>query len=393
MTRHVLHLAFAGACTLGLAQTGVRAGHDQDRRAQQLQVATRLPRALQERVGDGDRGDQRQGRRARPEARGGLARRRRRPGHGGARRRRARRARGRQHPRRHLLLAYRAGHHQFRRPEEGLLPRRRAADRQDHLAGGQPLHLPPATLDLHAGQYAGPACRGGKQEALGAGLSELRIRAIRRRQLQGIAQEGAARCRVRHRAGPAARQARCRRRGAGDRRRQARRHFQRDVRHRSREVRARRQYARHVQEPHRGEPALRRAGIPRPAQGRVAGRLDRHRLSLGQDQHARAQGVRRRLPEEIQRLSAARLGRRLRHDEVAGGRHRQGRLDRHREADRGVPRPARSRARSARSSIAPATTRRRSAPSSARSRSKRARAPWSTSSMSTAPPCCRPMPR
>ena len=71
--------------------SGLRAGHDQDRRAQQLQVATRLPRSLQEGLGDGDRGDQRQGRRARQEARGGLARRRRRSGHGGARRRRARR--------------------------------------------------------------------------------------------------------------------------------------------------------------------------------------------------------------------------------------------------------------------------------------------------------------
>ena len=111
---------------------------------------------------------------------------------------------------------------------------------------------------------------------------------------KALAQEGAAGCRVRHRAGPAARPRRCRRRGAGDRRRQARRHFQRDVRHRSRQVRARRQHPRHVQEPHRGEPALRRAGIPRSAQGRGAGRLDRHRLSLGQD-HIRP-STRRSLP-------------------------------------------------------------------------------------------------
>ncbi len=33
---------------------------------------------------------------------------------------------------------------EFRRPEEGVLPRRRAADRQDHLAERQPLHVPPA---------------------------------------------------------------------------------------------------------------------------------------------------------------------------------------------------------------------------------------------------------
>ena len=54
---------------------------------------------------------------------------------------------------------------------------------------------------------------------------------------------------------------------------------------------------------------------------------------------ARAQGFPRRLPEALQRLSAARLDRRLRHHEVARGRHRQGRLDRYRQADRGVQRP------------------------------------------------------
>ena len=52
-----------------------------------------------------------------------------------------------------------------------------------------------------------------------------------------------------------------------------------------------------------------------------------------------------------------------------------------------------STARSGRSNIAPATIRRRWAPMSARSRSKTARAPWSTSNMSTALRCCRTMPR
>ena len=64
-----------------------------------------------------------------------------------------------------------------------------------------------------------------------------------------------------------------------------------------------------------------------------------HRLSLGQDQDAGAHGLRRRLQEEVQRLSAARLGRRLRHDEVGGGRHRQGGVDRYREAGRGLQGP------------------------------------------------------
>ena len=76
-----------------------------------------------------------------------------------------------------------------------------------------------------------------------------------------------------------------------------------------------------------------------------------------------------------------------------GGRHRQGQVDRHREAGRPPSRASRSTVRSGRSSIAPSITRRRWAPSSARSRSRTARAPWPTSNMSTAPPCCRATPR
>ena len=83
-------------------------------------------------------------------------------------------------------------------------------------------------------------------------------------------------------------QDRRRRGGAGDRRRQARRHLQRAVRRRPRQVRARGQHPRRVQEPHGGQPAVGRAGISRSAQGRGAGRLDRHRLSLEQDQDARS---------------------------------------------------------------------------------------------------------
>ncbi len=87
---------------------------------------------------------------------------------------------------------------------------------------------------------------------------------------------------------------------------------------------ARGHHPRRVQEPHGVEPAVGRAGISRSAQGRSAGRLDRHRLSVGQDQDAGAHGVPRRLPEEVQRLSAARLDRRLCHHQVAGRRHREG---------------------------------------------------------------------
>ena len=119
-------------------------------------------------------------------------------------------------------------------------------------------------------------------------LSELRIRPGGRRGLQGVDEGQAARRRVRHRAGAAARQGRCRRGGAGDRRRQARRDLQRAVRRGPRQVRARRHHPRRVQGPHGREPAVRRAGISRSAQGRGAGRLGRHRLSLGQDHDARS---------------------------------------------------------------------------------------------------------
>ena len=68
-----------------------------------------------------------------------------------------------------------------RRPREaaqGAVPRRRAAHRQDRLGERQPLHVPPARLDVHADGDA--RARGGeaRQEALGDRLSELRVRPI-----------------------------------------------------------------------------------------------------------------------------------------------------------------------------------------------------------------------
>ena len=50
-----------------------------------------------------------------------------------------------------------------------------------------------------------------------------------------------------------------------------------------------------------------------PLKRRGPGGLDRHRLSLGTDHGAEAQGVRRRLPGQIQRHAPARLAARLRH--------------------------------------------------------------------------------
>ena len=43
----------------------------------------------------------------------------------------------------------------FRQPEESVLPRGRTSDRRHHLVEGQPLHFPPAALQLHAGGDAG----------------------------------------------------------------------------------------------------------------------------------------------------------------------------------------------------------------------------------------------
>ena len=98
-----------------------------------------------------------------------------------------------------------------------------------------------------------------------------------------------------------------------------------------------------------------------------------------------------RLPQALERLSAARFDRRLRHHEVAGGRHRQGRLDRYREAHHRVPRTE-GRRRPVRNVRVP---RQRPssdgrAPLSARSRSRTARAPCRTSNISTAQACFRP---
>ena len=199
------------------------------------------------------------------------------------------------------------------------------------------------TYRLRSGTYAlaasvVPEAAKLKQEALGADLSQLRIRAGRRGRLQGEPQEAAARRRVRDGAVAAAGQGRRRRDGAGHRRRQARCHLQRAVRQRPDQVRPRGQEPGPVHGPRCRQPADRRARVPGPAQGRRAGRMDRDRLSLRQHQHARAQGLPGRVPEEVQRLSAPELRRGLCQCQGAGRRHPEGGLHRHREADRRLPR-------------------------------------------------------
>ena len=71
-----------------------------------------------------------------------------------------------------------------------------------------------------------------------------------------------------------------------------------------------------------------------PAEGRSARRLVGHGLPVVRDRHGRAQALPRRVPGEIQRLSAPGLGGRLQRGEGRGRGDPQGRLDRHREARR-----------------------------------------------------------
>ena len=65
------------------------------------------------------------------------------------------------------------GRLRFRQPEEGVLPGGGAFDRRHHLVEGQPLHLPPASLQLHAGGDAGGRGRQAAGQALGDDCAEL----------------------------------------------------------------------------------------------------------------------------------------------------------------------------------------------------------------------------
>ena len=162
-TRLLAYLALAvSLATPATAQQTIKIGE-----LNSYKAVARLPRPVQERHGAGARGDQRQRRRARQEAGADLARRRRQSGRSGACRRGAGDARRRRDDRRHVPLEYRPGGHQFRRPEESVLPRRRAAHRQDHLAERQQIHLPPARLDLHAGRHADAGGDRGQEEETG----------------------------------------------------------------------------------------------------------------------------------------------------------------------------------------------------------------------------------
>ena len=194
---------------------------DPHRRDQQLQGDSRLPRPVQEGLAAGAGGSQRVRRRAGPQARGVLARRQRQPRRFGARRPGTAGARKGGLAVRRLPVQHRPGADRFRQAAAGVLPGRRAADRQDHLAGRQPLHVPPAAVHLDARGRAGAQGAGAAQEALGHRLPQLRVRTIGRGHLQGHDEVVPVRRRIRRRAGRAAGQGRRRRGGPGPGRRQA----------------------------------------------------------------------------------------------------------------------------------------------------------------------------
>ena len=77
-----------------------------------------------------------------------------------------------------------------------------------------------------------------------------------------------------------------------------------------------------------------------PLKDETPERLDRHRLPVVRHPDAGAQGLLPRLPREVQRLPAPRLGGRLHDDQVDRGRRQEGQEHRRRQAGRGVLGPA-----------------------------------------------------
>ena len=232
-------------------------------------------------------------------------------------------------------------------------------DRQDHLAERQPLHVPPAPLDLHAGGDADPTRGGCQQEALGGDLSQLRIRPVGRLVVQGDAQEGAARRGIRHRAGPPLGRV-----DAGtvvqaidDAKPDGVFNvlFGPDLAKLVREGTTRGTFKNRTVvsllsgEPEYLDPLKDEAPVGWIVTGYPWDAIDTpaHKAFLAAYQ---------KRWNDYPRLGS---DRRLRHDELAGCRHRQGGLDRYREADHRVPR-AEGRRPFGPFNIAPSTTRRRS---------------------------------
>ena len=192
-------------------------GRDQDWRNQQLQGSTRVSGALQEGHGTGGGAGQCRRRHCRQEATAHRARRQRHAGRCRACRRRALHARKDRCAHGQFSLACGPGTDRLRQAEKALLPRLRAADRQDRLGRRQSLHLPSTRLHLYADRHAGGGGAQAQEEALGHRLPQLRIRPVRRCHLQDTDEGQAARYRVCGRAGTCTGQDRRRLRGAGTR--------------------------------------------------------------------------------------------------------------------------------------------------------------------------------
>ena len=261
-------------------------------------------------------------------------------------------------------------------PAQGAVRRLRAAHRQDRLGERQPLHVPPAALDLHADRDAGAGGGEAEEEALGDRLSELRVRPVGRPRRSRSCSS---------RRSPTSSSSPSRRPPLGkidagavvQALAEAKPDaifsslFAADLQKFVREGNTRGLFrnTRGVQ------PARRRARIPRSAQGRDARGLVGHRLSLERDQHAGAQGVPRRVPEALEGLPAPGLGGRLHRGATPWPRpSSKAKSRRHREAGRSAQGPGDADARSARSCGAPSTTSRPWAPMSASSRRRTARA-------------------
>ena len=171
---------------------------NQDRRHQQLHAAAGAYDSVPARGHAGDRGDQQGRRRARQEARLRLARRPGQAGRGRQGRRAAALARQGGADFRLAVLAYRPGAGLLGQAAQDALSRRRAAGRRAGLGQGQQLHLPPASLDLHAGGDArGRSGQAQGSQALGDDRAELRLRQGRRRGVQENPDQAASRRDVR----------------------------------------------------------------------------------------------------------------------------------------------------------------------------------------------------
>ena len=206
--------------------------------------------------------------------------------------------------------------------------------------GGNQLHLPPAPRHLHAGRDAGARSRQAEEEALGRRLPQLRIRPVGRRRVQELLKAAQPDVEfVAEQAPPLGKvDAGAVVQALADAKPDAIFNvlFGADLSKFVREGNTRGLF----KDRDGGQRADRRARVPRPAEGRDAQRLDRHRLPVVRHPDARAQGLLPGLPRKYK--DYPRLGSVVGYsdDQVGRRRHREGQEHRHREAGRGLQGPA-----------------------------------------------------